>query len=139
MLTKLQIAFGVAAGLAILVFGAGMVSNVNVARVPGWLAPLAWGTFGLVVVSCIGVATTLVLDREKESPSDEEKAEKSPADEQSPGQQPAEESEVAPQPTDLEQIEADAVDAAAFEPGTLDVVEPAGDETVEFTSLPLDE
>lgn len=75
MLTKLQIAFCVLAGLGIVVFGAGMFSNVNVAKVPGWLAPLAWGSFGLVLASCAGVVVTLALDREKEPGSEEDEEE----------------------------------------------------------------
>jgi hypothetical protein len=72
VLTKLQIGFCILAGVGIVVFFVAMITNVNVATVPGWLGPVAWVSFGLMVVSCLGVVVTLVLDRDKPArPADE--------------------------------------------------------------------
>jgi len=72
VLTKLQIGFCILAGVGIVVFFVGMITNVNVATVPGWLGPVAWGSFSLMVASCLGVVVTLVMDRDKPAkPADE--------------------------------------------------------------------
>ena len=90
VLTKLQIAFCVLAGLGMTVFGVGMIAaekqqakppNASAAHVPGWLAPVAWGSFGVISLSCLGVIVTLALDREKEPGSDDEESELLPVDE----------------------------------------------------------
>jgi hypothetical protein len=129
VLTKLQIAFCVLAGLGIIVFGVAMGSNVNVARVPGWLAPVAWGSFGLISVSCIGVVVTLALDREKEPGSDDEESELLPIDEPLP-----EGDETEPDLTTVETTEMEST-----EPAPMEFVEPGNEETVEFSTLPSDE
>jgi hypothetical protein len=154
VLTKLQIIFCVLAGLGIVVFGVGMISNVNVAKVPGWLAPVAWGSFGLIAASCVGVVVTLALDREKEPDLDEDEAELLPIDEpgsEEPGSDEprAEEDEVAPglttvadtetiAETDIETVESEPAEVAP-EPAQIEFAEPGNDETIEFSNLPLDE
>lgn len=133
MLTKLQIAFCVVAGLGIVVFGAGMVSNINVAKVPGWLGLVAWGSVGLVLASCAGVVVTIALDRER-PPADEEEEEESellPVDEPLP---PGD--ETVPDLTTTEQTEI-ATEPAV--PGEMEFTEPASEETIEFSTLPTDE
>jgi hypothetical protein len=141
MITKLQIAFGFVAGLALLLFFAGMVSNVNVARVPSWLSPLALGSLGLVVAACVGVGVTLVLDRERPPGSDEdeedEEGEKAEAasdevSETSKKAKSAEEDELLPTESpdlaDLGQTEVDAAEAP------LEFTEPGGEETIDFST-----
>jgi len=129
VLTKLQIALGVLAGLAIVVFFAAMWSNRDVAKVPGWLAPVAWGSFGVVMASCVGVMVTLALDREKPDEPEEEESELLPVDESPPeGEKPP-----AEEPT-AEHAETDMLETEPME-----VTEPGSEETVEFTTLPSDE
>src|ERR1700676_4696622 len=86
VLTKLQIGFCILAGVGIVVFFVALITNVNVATVPGGLGPVAWGSFGLMVASCLGAVVTLVLDRDRPAqPADE-----SGPDEEEP-EQPQEE------------------------------------------------
>lgn len=142
MLTKLQIAFCVLAGLGIAVFGVGMIAaekqqaqpqNASAAKVPGWLAPVAWGSFGLIGVSCLGVIVTLALDREKEEGADDEEEEEEllPVDEPQP-----EGDEAVP---DLTTVEDAAPTVEHEEPGPMEFAEPGADETVEFSTLPPEE
>ena len=139
MLTKLQIAFCVLAGLGITVFGVGMIAaekqqaqppNASAAHVPGWLAPVAWGSFGVITLSCLGVIVTLALDREKEPGSDdEEESELLPVDEPEP-----EGEELTSDLTTVETTETEST-----EPAPMEFVEPGSEETVEFSTLPSDE
>jgi hypothetical protein len=129
VLTKLQIAFSVLAGLGISVFGIAMYSNANVAQVPGWLAPVAWGSFGLICASCVGVVVTLALDHEKEPGSDDEEAELLPVDEPLPDGE-----EIVPDLTTVENAEMES-----DEPAQMEFAEPGSEETVEFSTLPPDE
>ena len=138
MLTKLQIAFSVLAGLGVTVFGVGMIAaekqqaqpqSANVAQLPGWLAPVAWGSFALIAASCVGVVVTLALDREKEPGSDDEESELLPVDEPLP-----EAEETTPDLTTVETTETEST-----EPAQMEFVEPGNEETVEFSTLPSDE
>ena len=59
MLKKIQIALCVLIGIGIVVFFVAMITNVNVVpAVPKWLSPAAFGSFGLMVVCCLGVVVT---------------------------------------------------------------------------------
>ncbi len=127
MLTKLQIGFCVAAGVGIVIFTAGIFSNINVARMPVWLAPVIWGSFILVIGSCIGVVATMVLDREREpGDDDDEEAELLPDDPLSDEPMP----ELTTQETAV---------PATIEPSSMEFAEPGSEEMVEFSTLPDDE
>jgi hypothetical protein len=140
MITQLQIAFGFVAGLALLLFFAGMVSNVNVARVPSWLSPLALGSLGLVVAACVGVGVTLALDRERPPGSEEEEEEegekaKAASDEvgeTSKKAKSAEEDELLPtESPDLVDLGPTGIDTAE---APLEFTEPGGEETIDFST-----
>jgi hypothetical protein len=132
VLTKLQIAFSVLAGLGITVFGIAMGSNVNVAQVPGWLAPVAWGSFGLIAASCVGVVVTLALDHEKEPKSDDDdEAELLPVDEPQ-----TEGDDISPDLTTSEDATAENAEKESAEPSQPELAEHGSEETVEFSSFP---
>ncbi len=81
MLTKLQVVFSVLIGLALVVFAAAILTNVNVPKVPNWVAIVVWSTFGVMVACCIGVVITLMLEyREKKEPDEEEEVEELPVE-----------------------------------------------------------
>jgi hypothetical protein len=81
VLTKLQVVFSVLIGLALVVFAAAILTNVNVPKVPNWVPIVVWSTFGVMVACCIGVVITLMLEyREKKEP-DEEEVEEVPIEE----------------------------------------------------------
>jgi hypothetical protein len=137
MLTKLQIAFGVIAGLALVLFGAGMFASSNVLHVPAWLGPLAWGTLGLVIVSCIGVLVTLVLDRDR-PPGSDKKDKDVEASEITPELEASADDDLmptgAPDLAEIGQTEFDASEAVPME-----FTEPGSEETIEFSTLPPEE
>jgi len=146
VLTKLQIAFCVVAGLGVSVFGIGMIAaekqqaqpqNVNAAKVPGWLAPVAWGSFGLIVASCAGVVVTLALDREKEpgiDGEDEDEEELLPVDEASSA-----EPETVPDLTTVEDTSSETTEAVHSVPAEMEFTEPGTEETIEFSTLPTED
>jgi hypothetical protein len=69
VLKKLQIAFCVLIGIGIVVFFVAMITNVNVVpTVPKWLSPVAWGSFGVMVVCSLGVVVTIALERDGVKP-----------------------------------------------------------------------
>ncbi len=72
MLTKLQVGFCIAIFVGLAVFAAAIFTNKDVATMPGWLGPAAWGSFGLMVVGCLGVVVTIALDRERPAKSKDE-------------------------------------------------------------------
>lgn len=136
MLTKLQIGFCVAAGVGIVIFAAGMFSNINVSHVPGWLAPVAWGSFVLVVGSCVGVVATMILDREKEPGDDEEEEaelppETPPPDESTP--------DITTDGSVPELTTEETSEPMAPDLGTIEFAEPGSEEAIEFSTLPTDE
>ena len=153
MLTKLQIAFCVVAGLGIIVFGVGMVSNVNVAKVPTWLAPVAWGSFGAIMASCVGVVATLALDRDKppaseeEEEAEEEESELLPVEEstdetvgETVGEPGADVDETASDLVTVETTEtAPSAEPQAFDEEPMEFVEPGSAETIDFSTLSEDE
>jgi hypothetical protein len=101
--------FTVLIGLALVVFAVAIVTNVNVPKVPNWLAIVVWSTFGVMVACCLGVVITLMLEyREKKEPDEDELADDEPV---------AEEGELAAvgAPTEMDAGEG-IVDAGA-EPG----------------------
>jgi hypothetical protein len=65
VLKKVQIALCVLIGIGIVVFFVAMITNVNVPMLPKWLTPVAWGSFGVMVVGSLGVVVTLALERER--------------------------------------------------------------------------
>jgi hypothetical protein len=72
--TKLQVTFGVAAGVAIVVFITAMVTNAQSKQfgpVPGWLGLAAWGSFALVVISSVGMVAAQVLEFREKKPKKE--------------------------------------------------------------------
>ena len=136
MFAKVQIALGVVAGLALVLFGAGMFANSNVAHMPAWLGPLAWGTLGLVILSCIGVLVTLVLDREK-PPGSEEDDEDTEASETPSAAKSSDDEDLMPTETpDLAELGQTEIDASE---APMEFTEPGSEETVEFSTLPPDE
>jgi hypothetical protein len=129
VLTKLQIVFCVLAGLGIIVFGIAMFSNVNVAHLPSWLAPVAWGSVGLMAVSCAGVVATLALDRDKPAGDDDREEELLPVEGPVP-----ETEETTPDLATAEQTEMESIESIPT-----DFSELGNEETIEFSTLPSDE
>jgi hypothetical protein len=84
MYTKLQMILGVVTGVALAIFFIAMIAAskvmaapANPAAVPGWVGIIGWGTFGVMVLSCIAVMVTLVLDeRRLNRPQHEDEPEK---------------------------------------------------------------
>ncbi len=109
MLKKMQIALCVLIGIGIVVFFVAMITNVNVPMLPKWLTPVAWGSFGVMVVCSLGVVVTLALERErKPKPVVEKTAEGEPAEE---------EAEVHAEPEgEMESFEVGEVQAAGESP-----------------------
>jgi hypothetical protein len=72
VLSKLQVALGILAGVGIVVFIAGVITNIQVKQfgpVSGLNGLLAWVSVGLVFASCIGVVVAQVLEiREPKAP-----------------------------------------------------------------------
>ena len=65
MLSKIQVALCIVAGAGIVVFMAGVATNMQVKQfgpVSGLLGLLAWGSAGLVFASCIGVVVAQTLE-----------------------------------------------------------------------------
>jgi hypothetical protein len=147
VLTKLQIAFCVLTGLGLIVFAAGMYAAekqgenrvANAGKLPGWLAPVALGSIGLSLASCVGVLTTLALDREKPpEPEEDEEAELLPVDEPLPQGTEPEAEDLAPDDlTTVGGAETATFEAAAME--FTEFTEPGDAETIEFSTLPQDE
>jgi hypothetical protein len=81
VLSKIQVALSILAGVGIVVFVFGVTTNLQVKQfgpVSGLNGLLAWGSFGLVFASCIGVVVTQALEfREPKEPK-EPKATKEP-------------------------------------------------------------
>jgi len=85
MYTKLQMILGVVTGVALAIFLIAMIAAykvmagpTNPAVVPGWVGIIAWGTFGVMFLSCIAVLVTIVLDEKRlNRPPMEEESEKS--------------------------------------------------------------
>jgi hypothetical protein len=79
VLSKLQVALCILAGVGIVVFIAGVMTNIQVKQfgpVSGLLGLLAWGSVGLVFASCIGVVAAQVLEtREPRAPKKPKKVE----------------------------------------------------------------
>ena len=70
--SKIQVALCILAGVGIVVFVFGVTTNLQVKQfgpVSGLNGLLAWGSFGLVFASCIGVVVTQALEfREPKEP-----------------------------------------------------------------------
>ena len=65
MLTKLQIALGILAGVAIVVFFVAIITNAQVKNfetVPGWQPMVVWASFGIVMVCALGVIVAQILE-----------------------------------------------------------------------------
>ena len=85
MYTKLQMILGVVTGVALAVFIIAMIAATklmagptNPATVPGWVGIIAWGTFGVMFLSCIAVMVTIVMDEKRlNRPQREDEPEKS--------------------------------------------------------------
>jgi hypothetical protein len=84
VLTKLQVLFSILAGIGIVVFCVAMVSNVNVPTVPDWLSLVAWGSFGVMVGSCLFVVIALALEFRKKAKIAKEPEETAHTDELEP-------------------------------------------------------
>jgi hypothetical protein len=72
VLSKIQVALCILAGAGIVVFVFGVTTNLQVKQfgpVSSLAGLLAWGSFGLVFASCIGVVVTQALEfREPKEP-----------------------------------------------------------------------
>ncbi len=79
MLSKIQIALCIVAGAGIVVFIAGVATNIQVKQfgpVSGLNGLLAWGSVELVFASCIGVVVAQALElREPKAPKERKKEE----------------------------------------------------------------
>jgi hypothetical protein len=79
VLSKIQIALCIVAGAGIVVFIAGVATNMQVKQfspVSGLNGLLAWGSVGLVFASCIGVVVAQALElREPKAPKERKKEE----------------------------------------------------------------
>jgi hypothetical protein len=67
VLSKLQITLCILAGVAIFVFFLAIITNAQpvVAKfgaVPGWQPMAVWGSFGVIVLSSLGVIATQILE-----------------------------------------------------------------------------
>jgi hypothetical protein len=98
MLSKIQIALCILAGVGIVVFIAGVATNMQVKQfgpVSGLVGLLGWGSVGLVFASCIGVVVAQSLElrgprapkepkvkKEKAEPTAEKEAEREAAGEE---------------------------------------------------------
>ncbi|HEV2970803.1 MAG TPA: hypothetical protein VGY55_12600 [Pirellulales bacterium] len=74
MFTKLQVVFGLAAGVAIAIFFFAIVLNAQSKQfgpVPSWLGLAVWGSFGVVVISSLGMIVTQVLEFREQKPKKE--------------------------------------------------------------------
>ncbi|HEV3418184.1 MAG TPA: hypothetical protein VG056_15270 [Pirellulales bacterium] len=76
MFTKLQVTFGVVAGVAIVVFITAIFTNAQwkpsqFGPVPSWLGLAAWGSFALVVISSVGMIAAQVLEFREKKPKKE--------------------------------------------------------------------
>ncbi len=79
MLSKIQVALCIVAGAGIVVFMAGVATNMQVKQfgpVSGLLGLLAWGSAGLVFASCIGVVVAQTLELREPKAAKERKKEK---------------------------------------------------------------
>jgi hypothetical protein len=92
VLSKIQIALSILAGVGIVIFVFGVTTNLQVKQfgpVSGLNGLLAWGSFGLVFASCIGVVVTQALEfREPKEPKALKEPEAEPvAEKVAPGEE----------------------------------------------------
>jgi hypothetical protein len=90
--SKIQVALCILAGVGIVVFVFGVTTNLQVKQfgpVSGLNGLLAWGSFGLVFASCIGVVVTQALEfREPKEPKPPKELEAEPiAEKEVPGEE----------------------------------------------------
>jgi hypothetical protein len=82
VLSKIQVALCILAGVGIVVFVFGVTTNLQVKQfgpVSGLNGLLAWGSFGLVFASCIGVVVAQALEfREPKGPKTPKEPEAEP-------------------------------------------------------------
>jgi hypothetical protein len=143
--TKLQVALGVVAGTAIVIFIFAIVQNAQSKQfgpVPGWLGLVVWGSSGLVVISSVGMIATQVLEFREKKPKKEVEMPAEPeavAEVVAPVAVTA--GEEAPAEATVETFEA----TAAFEPATEEGIrteiesgEGLGEATPEFEDLTTD-
>jgi len=88
MLTKIQIALGVVAGVAIVVFFVAIITNAQVKNfeaVPGWQPMVVWAAFAIVIGCSLGVVAVQILEmrppREKKVEEPSEAEAEAPAEE----------------------------------------------------------
>jgi type VI protein secretion system component VasK len=90
MLTKVQIALGIVAGVAIVVFFVAIMTNAQVKNfetVPGWQPMVVWAAFGIVIVCSIGVIVAQVL--ELRPPKEKKEAEPAEGEAEAPAEEMA--------------------------------------------------
>jgi hypothetical protein len=127
VLSKIQIGLCILAGVGIVIFVAGVMTNMQVKQfgpVSGLLGLLAWGSIGLVFASCVGVVVAQTLElREPKAPK-EPKEEKAVAEPVAETEAPSE--ELAPVVATAEEPAAEA--ASSSDVGTFEAM-PEGLET----------
>ncbi len=133
MFTKLQIIFGVLAGVAIVVFFAAIVTNVQVKQfgpVPDWAALVVMGSFGVIVICCIGTVVTQVLEFREPK---EKKVKEEVTEEETAAGEPA--AVGAATEETLTAGEATSEGGIIHEEGATTAFEPAGETSVETEAL----